>query len=71
MTLVARASAQFVLPSAGDPLRPQIGAPVFTRPMSLALTPHQLLPGVGAVPDETAALLVTNPRFVEAYMVGQ
>jgi hypothetical protein len=70
VTLVARASAQFVLPSAGDPLRPQIGAPVFTRPMSLALTPQQMLPGVGAVPNETAALLVTNPRFVEAYMVG-
>lgn len=69
-TLVARAAAQLVLPSAGDPLRPQIGAPVFTRPMSLALTPQQILPGVGAVPDETAALLVTNPRFVEAYMVG-
>ena len=68
--LVVRASAQFVLPSTGDPLRPQIGAPVFTRPMSLALTPQQMLPGAGAVPDETAALLVTNPRFVEAYMVG-
>jgi hypothetical protein len=69
-TLVVRASAQFVLPSAGDPLRPQIGAPVFTRPMSLALTSQQMLPGVEAVPDETVALLVTNPRFVEAYMVG-
>jgi hypothetical protein len=69
-TLVARAAAQFVLPSAGDPLRPQIGAPVFTRPMSLALTSQQMLPGVDAVPDETATLLVTNPRFVEAYMVG-
>jgi hypothetical protein len=69
-TLVVRASAQFVLPSAGDPLRPQIGAPVFTRPMSLALASQQMLPGVEAVPDETVALLVTNPRFVEAYMVG-
>jgi hypothetical protein len=69
-TLVARAAAQFVLPSAGDPLRPQIGAPVFTRPMSLALTPQQMLPGASTVPDETATLLVTNPRFVEAYMVG-
>ena len=38
--------------------------------MSLALTPQQLLPGVDQVPEETAALLVTNPRFVEAYMVG-
>ena len=69
-TLVVRASAQFVLAPAGDPLRPQIGAPVFTRPMSLALTSQQMLPGVDAVPDETVAMLVTNPRFVEAYMVG-
>jgi hypothetical protein len=38
--------------------------------MSLALTAQQMLPGADAVPDETAALLVTNPRFVEAYMVG-
>jgi hypothetical protein len=38
--------------------------------MSLALTPQQLLPGVDQVPEETAALLVTNPRFIEAYMVG-
>ncbi len=69
-TLEARAAAQLVLPTTGDPLRPQLGAPQFTRPMSLSLTPQQLLPGVDQVPEETAALLVTNPRFVEAYMVG-
>jgi hypothetical protein len=69
-TLEARAAAQLVLPTPGDPLRPQLGAPQFTRPMSLALTPQQLLPGVDQVPEETAALLVTNPRFIEAYMVG-
>jgi hypothetical protein len=69
-TLTVRAGAQLLLPSAGDPLRPQIGAPVFTRPMSLALTAQQMLPGADTVPDETAALLVTNPRFIEAYMVG-
>ena len=69
-TLAVRAGAQLLLPSTGDPLRPQIGAPVFTQPMSLALTPQQMLPGADAVPDETAALLVTNPRFIEAYMVG-
>ena len=70
ITLVARASAQLVLATSGDPLRPRIGAPQFPRPMSRALTPQQILPGVEKVPDETAALLVTNPRFVEAYMVG-
>jgi hypothetical protein len=29
-----------------------------------------LLPGVDRVPPETAALLVTNPAFVEAFMLG-
>lgn len=69
-TLAVRAGAQLALPTTGDPLRPQIGAPVFTRSMSLSLTAQQMLPGANTVPDETAALLVTNPRFVEAYMVG-
>ena len=69
-TLAARAGAQLLLLSTGDPLRPQIGAPQFTRPMSLALTPQQLLPGVDTVPSDVAAMLVTNPRFVEAYLVG-
>jgi hypothetical protein len=69
-TLVARAAAQLVLATTGDPLRPRLGAPQFPRPMSRALTPQQLLPGVDKVPDETAAVLLTNPRFVEAYMVG-
>jgi hypothetical protein len=69
-TLVARAAAQLALPTSGDPLRPRLGAPQFPRPMSRALTPQQLLPGVDTVPNDTAAGLVTNPRFVEAYMVG-
>jgi hypothetical protein len=70
VTLVARAAAQLELPASGDPLRPRLGAPQFPRPMSLALTPQQLLPGVDTVPDETAAMLVTNPRFVESFMIG-
>jgi hypothetical protein len=45
-------------------------APAFPQPMSRALTPQQLLPGVDQVPTDTAALLVTNPRFVEAFMIG-
>ena len=61
--LHARAAAQLVLPTTGDPLRPQLGAPQFTRPMSLALTPQQLLPGVDQVPEETAALLGDQPEF--------
>jgi hypothetical protein len=38
--------------------------------MSRELEPQQLLPGVERVPPETAALLVTNPTFVEAFMIG-
>lgn len=70
LTIVARARAQLALPTTGDPLRPLLGAPVFPQPMSRELKPHQLLPGVEGVPPETAALLVTNPTFVEAFMVG-
>jgi hypothetical protein len=69
-TLVARAAAQLDLPTSGDPLGPRLGAPQFPRPMSRALTPQQLLPGVENVPDDIAAALVTNPRFIEAYMIG-
>jgi hypothetical protein len=70
VTIVNRARAQLVLPTTGDPLRPLLGQPQFPRPMSRELTPQQLLPGVDRVPPETAALLVTNPPFVEAFMVG-
>jgi hypothetical protein len=70
LTIVARARAQLVLPTAGDPLRPLLGEPAFPQPMSRELKPHQLLPGVESVLPETAALLVTNPTFVEAFMVG-
>lgn len=69
-TLAARAGAQLVLPASGDPLRPQIGAPQFPRAMSLALTPQQLLPGVDTVPSDVATMLVTNPRFIEACLIG-
>lgn len=70
VALVARAASLLVLATTGDPLRPRLGAPRFTRPMSRALTPWQLLPGVDKVPDDIVTALVTNPRFVEAYMVG-
>jgi hypothetical protein len=70
ITIVARARARLPLPSAGDPLRPLLVKPVFARAMSETLEPEQLLPGAGDVPTETAALLVTNPNFVEAFMVG-
>jgi hypothetical protein len=72
-TLVAHAAAQFTLPARGDPLRPLVTAPDFPQPMSRTLRPQQLLPGVERLPLEPpalAALLVTNERFVEAFMLG-
>ena len=35
-----------------------------------ALDPERFLPGVGSIPDEAITLLETNPRFVEALLVG-
>jgi hypothetical protein len=70
VTIVVRARAQLVLPTTGDPLRPLLTEPVFPQPMSRELKPQLLLPGVDRVPPETAAMLVTNPTFVEAFMVG-
>jgi hypothetical protein len=70
VTLVARARARLPLPATGDPLRPLLGSPTFGQAMSRELEPRQLLPGVETVPPETAAMLVTNPAFVEAFMVG-
>jgi hypothetical protein len=35
-----------------------------------ALDPERFLPGVGSIPDDAITLLKTNPRFVEALLVG-
>jgi hypothetical protein len=70
VTLVARARARLPLPATGDPLRPILAMPTFAQAMSRELEPRQLLPGVETVPPETAAMLVTNPAFVEAFMLG-
>jgi hypothetical protein len=56
-----------------DPLEPIMAAPVFERPMyePLAeLSQDWILPGLDAVPANTVALLLTNQRVIEAYMVG-
>lgn len=58
---------------AGDELAPIMAAPVFPRPMYEALrdlSQDLLVPGIDVVPDNTVAMLVTNQRFVEAFMVG-
>jgi hypothetical protein len=56
-----------------DPLGPVEVAPEFEQPMYEPLrdlSQDYLLPGAGSVPNNTVALLETNRRFVEAYMVG-
>lgn len=56
-----------------DPLEPVMDAPVFPQPMYEAvrdLSQDHLLPGLEHVPADTVALLETNPKFVESFMVG-
>ena len=56
-----------------DPLEPVLAAPEFRQPMYEPLrdlSQDWLLPNLGLVPPNTLSLLITNQRFVEAYMVG-
>jgi hypothetical protein len=56
-----------------DPIEPIMVYPRFERPMYEALrdvSQELLLPGLEAVRPNTVTLLETNPRFIEAYMVG-
>ncbi|WP_371599925.1 hypothetical protein [Streptomyces sp. NBC_00564] len=55
------------------PLDPVMAAPVIGEPLYRPLAkadPDRFLPGIGLIPDDTLTLLETNPRFVEAFMVG-
>ena len=47
---------------------PEIDMPVYDY--LARLDPERFLPGVGEIPDEAITLLETNPRFVEALLVG-
>jgi hypothetical protein len=56
-----------------DPLEPIMAAPHIDTPMYEPLRDlgqDWLMPGVGAIPPDTVTLLVTNQRFIEAYMAG-
>lgn len=56
-----------------DALEPIMAAPSFPQPMYAGLRDRSqelLLPGLDEVEDDTVALLQTNPRFLEAFMVG-
>ena len=56
-----------------DALEPIMAAPQFPAPMYEPLRDLSrdfLVPGLDVVEDNTVAPLQTNPRFIEAYMVG-
>jgi hypothetical protein len=58
---------------AQDPLAPVMACPDFPEPMYKALRDLSLdllSPNLGLIPPNTVAMLVTNRRFIEAYMVG-
>lgn len=47
---------------------PELNLPVYE--LLARLDTNRFLPGVGAIPDEAITLLETNPRFIEALLVG-
>jgi hypothetical protein len=56
-----------------DPIEPIMAAPSFPTPMYTALRDHfkeLVFPGIDGVPQNSVTLLETNPRFIEAFMVG-
>ncbi len=56
-----------------EPLDPVMVGPILPEPLYRALAkadPDRFLPGVGEIPDDTVTMLETNPRFVEAFLVG-
>jgi hypothetical protein len=77
VTVLERARTRVEAPAATwerpDPLAPVSTSPGFPQPMYEGLrdvAPQLLLPGVDHVPPDTAALLETTPRLIEAYMAG-
>ncbi len=56
-----------------DPIEPIMAAPEFPQPMYEPLrdlSQDWLLPGLEHVPGDSVTLVLTNQKFVEAYMVG-
>ena len=56
-----------------DPIEPLLAAPEFPQPMYRPLADldnEWLLPGFDKIPPNSATLLKTNQRMIEAYMVG-
>ena len=56
-----------------EPLDPVMVGPLLPEPLYASLAkadPDRFLPGIGDIPDDTVTMLETNPRFVEAFLVG-
>jgi hypothetical protein len=73
VTIQARIKARLPVGTGADPLQPLTAAPKFPQAMYeplAALSPDWMLPGISDMPVNSAVLLQTNPRFVEAYLVG-
>ncbi len=76
ITISKRLKGRLVTPPSwkpDDPLEPIMAAPEFPTPMykPLAdLSQDFMLPGLEHVPPNTITMLATNPRFIEAYLVG-
>ena len=73
LTMRARVGARVPLGTGVDPLQPLTAAPSFPQAMYAPLSElgsERMLPGLSNVPNASATLLETNPRFVEAYLVG-
>jgi len=70
---LAEASTARVGLGQAHPTAPVMVGPVLERPLYLDLARFdqgRFLPGGGLVPDDAITLLETNPRFVEAFMLG-
>ena len=75
-TVAARIASRVAVPGRPadvDPLDPVLAVPQFPQPMweTLDETSRELLfPGLARIPRETVTALETNPRFIEAFLVG-
>jgi hypothetical protein len=72
-TIQARLAARIPLNPGGDPLQPLEAGPKYPQAMYAPLaqlSSEWILPGISKIESDCAILLATNPKFIEAYMVG-
>jgi hypothetical protein len=70
-TITRRARSVLAIPT--ETIVPVMAHPSFADPMYkplLAVSSEFLIPNLELIPNNTMTLLETNPRFIEAYMVG-